>query len=248
MLASKCYTLILNVIVLLLERVDVGLVVGVAVTDELDVVAGRVEYLSARGLLAANVGYGIAERVKAVLDVVAPLALESVVVRSLAVGLGHGAAGAQVLVLLLLVEAGEVLVVLLVHRVAAQIERVVEAVAVAVTTVAVGVVAGHTDIRHRCRMHRRRQLALVVVVAQVMAAVHVEAHRVGAGAHVDLVVGAALVHAVQIVEANMARVCIDHALMVLMMLLMMNHAFTAAATHLTCRFLRRFESHSRRCL
>ena len=109
-------TLNFNVIVLLLQRLDVVLVVRVLGAHYLYVVRGRLEDLCPRSLwfwqrkaalmskrerdemekqalangvyfFAFDVGYGVAKRVKTVLDVIAPLSLEGVVVRAFPVGL-----------------------------------------------------------------------------------------------------------------------------------------------------------------
>lgn len=66
-----------------LEVVDVRLDSGILPSHVCDIFGGFLQYLSSGGLLAVKRGHGVPQTAEAVLNVVASLALECVVVRPL---------------------------------------------------------------------------------------------------------------------------------------------------------------------
>lgn len=87
----KELTLILDLVVLLLQHVDIGLIVVVARSHLSYVVSSGFQYLrsrcGSRDFLAFYIRYSIAEAVKTVFDVIATLPLQRIVMSSLPVGL-----------------------------------------------------------------------------------------------------------------------------------------------------------------
>lgn len=116
---KRSITLNFNFTILLLKQIDIVLIVVVSCAHLPDIIGSGLKYLSARrlkktnrkaiesskdkrervnnnkensthsNLFAFDIGNGVAEAVKAVLDVIAPLAFERIVMGALAVGLGH---------------------------------------------------------------------------------------------------------------------------------------------------------------